>query len=135
MFDHVKHTHGKLRYYFEKKYTNKVYVPIDLHETQRMKRLLEEIGAMNYQVRIHYITKTVFYTIPSHPYITIAMDSMSTERRWTKENYKELIYALLDKYPYDICCTGVQLPAIFMNIVSLKCHPQRGSKIMQEKQG
>ena len=106
VFDHVKHTHGKLRYYFEKKYTNKVYVPIDLHETQRMKRLLEEIGAMNYQVRIHYITKTVFYTIPSHPYITIAMDSMSTERRWTKENYKELIYALLDIYPYDICCTG-----------------------------
>lgn len=106
VFDNVKHTHGRLRYYFERKYTNKIYVPIDLHETQRLKRLLKEVGVKDYQVRIHYISKSVTYTLPNRPYITIAMDSMSTERRWTKENYKELVHTLLDKYPYDICCTG-----------------------------
>lgn len=106
IFDDVKHTHGRLRYYFEKKYTNKIYVPIDLHETQRLKRLLKEVGVKNYQVQIHYIKKAVAYALPNRPYITIAMDSMSTERRWTKENYKNLVRVLLDKYPYAICCTG-----------------------------
>ncbi|NBI91022.1 lipopolysaccharide heptosyltransferase family protein [Lachnospiraceae bacterium] len=106
VFDNVKHTHGSLRYYFEKKYTDKIYVPVDLHETQRLKMLLKEIGVKDYHVRIHHIKKSVAYALPNRPYITIAMDSMSTERRWPRENYTELVHVLLDRYPYDICCTG-----------------------------
>lgn len=106
VFDNVKHTHGSIRYYFERKYTNKVFAPIDLHETQRLKMLIKRIGVENYEVQIHYIERKGAFETIQQPYITIAMDSMCMERRWPRESFKELMKLLLDKYPYDICCTG-----------------------------
>ena len=107
VFDDVKHTAGFFRYYFERYYTKKIKVPVDMHEFQRLKMLIQSLGERDYETAIHYIQPQILKAdIERQPYITIAMDSMCTQRRWEKEQYALLIDNLLEHYPYDIYCTG-----------------------------
>ena len=107
VFDDVKHIDGFFRYYFERYYTKKVKVPVDMHEFQRLKMLIQLFGEKDYKTAIHYIQpQTLKTNTERQPYITIAMDSMCTQRRWKKEQYALLVDNLLRSYPYDIYCTG-----------------------------
>ena len=107
VIDDVKHIDGFFRYYFERYYTKKVKVPVDMHEFQRLKMLIQLFGEKDYKTAIHYIQpQTLKTNTERQPYITIAMDSMCTQRRWKIEQYALLVDNLLRSYPYDIYCTG-----------------------------
>lgn len=78
-----------------------------MHEFQRLKMLIQLFGEKDYKTAIHYIQpQTLKTNTERQPYITIAMDSMCTQRRWKKEQYALLVDNLLRSYPYDIYCTG-----------------------------
>ena len=82
VFDDIRHTAGGLRYYFEKYYTNKIIAPMNMHEFQRLKLLVQALGEVKYETGIRFIKPTESVTSRKKPYITIAMDSMVTARRW-----------------------------------------------------
>lgn len=105
IFDDVKQEYGYIRHYFERYYTNKVMVPVDLHETQRLKLMLEQLGCHGHRTRISYIPKQM-ESLKRAPYITVAVDSMSTSRRWVSEKFVALIHKLLESYSYDVYLTG-----------------------------
>lgn len=109
VFDDIKRSYYRPKYFFEKAFTNRILVSIDVQEMQRYKIMLDEIGVRNYKVRIHHIKKletTQTLVKPERKYITIAMDSMTTERRWPADEFKKTVQALLKGYDYEICCTG-----------------------------
>lgn len=99
------------KFFFERAITNKIYVPIDTQEMQRYALMLKRIGIVNYKVHIHRILPISCKTLsaPKGKYITIAMDSNATERRWPSKNFKLLVTKLLKRYDYDICCTGTEI--------------------------
>lgn len=107
VFDKVKHTSGGLRYYFEKFYTNKIMAPIDMHEFQRLKLLVKDLGNTEYKAGIHYIKPAESCSDDRRrPYITIALDSMVTERRWPIEKYIQFGEYVLCNTDYYIYLTG-----------------------------
>lgn len=108
VFDDTKCEHGYFRHYFERYYTNKVMVPIDMQEAQRLKLLLEQLGCSGFQTSIQYIPVQMDYPERA-PYITVAVDSTSTQRRWVAEKFVALVSRLLEEYPYDVYLTGNQL--------------------------
>lgn len=58
-----------------------------MHEFQRLKMLIQLFGEKDYKTAIHYIQpQTLKTNTERQPYITIAMDSMCTQRRWKKNN-------------------------------------------------
>lgn len=105
IFDDVKQEYGYIRHYFERYYTNKVMVPVDLQETQRLKLMLEQLGCHGHRTRISYIPKQMEMSKLA-PYITVAVDSMSTSRRWVSEKFVALVHKLLELYSYDVYLTG-----------------------------
>ena len=108
VFDDINRNSLLPKFFFERVFTNKILVPIDMQEMRRYRIMLEQIGVKDYKIRIHKIPEQIceMPSLPENRYITIALDSMTTERRWPTDNYKETINALLDKYDFDICCTG-----------------------------
>ncbi len=114
VFDDIDRNPIKPKFFFERAFTKKIMVSIDTQEMRRYALMLEQIGIRDYKVKIHRtpIQKGTTLVKPKKEYITIAMDSMSPERRWPINNYEELIKKLLHEYKYDICCTGGATAAI-----------------------
>lgn len=107
VFDDVQRTAGVLRYYFEKFYTDKVMVPMDMHEFQRLKLLVRKLGGSDYKIRIHHIGSLEENMYSEYkPYITITLDSSLTQRRWSIEKFIEFIRYILDHTDYLVYLTG-----------------------------
>ncbi|MBQ7586830.1 MAG: hypothetical protein IJT37_02255 [Lachnospiraceae bacterium] len=102
--------------FIEKCYSNMVVSNVDMHETQRYKKLFMSVGVNDYQTSIHDLRGTLRTQnskyIPSNKYITIALDSMNPNRKWRLEKYSLLIEKLLQKYSYDIVLTGTNVNEI-----------------------
>ena len=95
-----------IRWYFERAYTKKVSANMIEHETLRLKKIIEYLGGENYKIAIFHIPVLCSYSIPSEKYITIAIDSLSTSRRWPSQSFAELSNMLINEYGYKICFTG-----------------------------
>lgn len=96
------------RTYFRRAYTNKITVDKDLHETRQLKLMLKQIGVNDHKVCITPIPPKG--EIPyMEKYITVSLDSMSTERRWPIERFIEFAQFVLDNTSYDVCLTGVSV--------------------------
>ena len=96
------------KYFLSRSYTNRLVVPIDMHQMQRSKLLIRAIGISDFQ--------TGFITIPPkgretrvNNYIVLSVDSANPVRGWAPENFIGLAGRLLERYPYDICLTGVNV--------------------------
>lgn len=94
------------RWYFERAYTLPIKVNVDVHETVRLRAILRHLGGENYKIRIHPIPKLCSFSGPSDEYVTITIDSMSTERRWNGSNFAELANLIIDRLGYRVCFTG-----------------------------
>ena len=104
----IEHNVGNLRWYFERKYTNPIYVPINTQEVWRQKLWLHEIGDDSYKVKIYHIDKQCDYDIPDSKYITVTLDSSSSKKRWNTEKFAELVNRITDETDYTVCFTGAQ---------------------------
>lgn len=109
VFDDIRHTAGGLRYYFEKYYTNKIIAPMNMHEFQRLKLLVQALGEVKYETGIRFIKPTESVTSRKKPYITIAMDSMVTARRWPIEKYIQFAEYVLENTDYLVYLTGSKI--------------------------
>ena len=96
------------RTYFRRAYTNKIMVDKDLHETQQLKLLLKQIGGIDHVVRITPIPPKEDIRFDGK-YITLALDSMSKERRWPVENFVSFAEYVLAHSDYDVYLTGTKL--------------------------
>lgn len=105
IFDDVDYKQGFFYHFFERYYTHKLFVPVDMHEAQRLKLLLKKLGCGDCCTKIQYIPVQMEYSECSD-YITIAVDSMATQRRWVSEKFVLLINRLLELYSYDVYLTG-----------------------------
>ena len=93
----IEHNVGNLRWYFERKYTNPIYVPINTQEVWRQKLWLHEIGDDSYKVKIYHIDKQCDYDIPDSKYITVTLDSSSSKKRWNTEKFAVLVNRIPDE--------------------------------------
>lgn len=91
-------------------YTYFISVPVNLHEIMRYRLLFEYIGVPHYTTKVFTIKAyNTSVILPNNHYITIAIDSMNTKRRWRLINFSELVKHLLHDYNYDICLTGTKV--------------------------
>lgn len=98
-----------------KAYKNRVAVPVDMHQTQRNKLLLKELGISDFQTEIISLPSNAQELPYTGDHIVLSVDSKNTARRWTAENFLRLADSLLKLYPYDIYMTGVNVePDVLM---------------------
>lgn len=90
-------------------YTNRIVVPLDMHQMQRNKLLIEKIGVSDFQTEIMEIPPRSLNLSRANSCIVVSVDSSDTKRRWTTDNFIELTKCLLERYPYDICLTGTSV--------------------------
>lgn len=102
----IEHNIGNLRWYFERAYTDKIYVPFNLHEMKRQQLIIKRIGGESYKTRIYPIKKLCDYSPIDEPYITISLDSASAQRIWEPEKFATIVNLIHDKYDYSVCFTG-----------------------------
>lgn len=86
-------------------YTNKIVIPLDMQQQQRDKMLLKRLGVQKYCVRIYPIPKVETYVVDCR-YITVAVDSSASYRRWPVSNFIEMIKRLRETYQCDLYITG-----------------------------
>ena len=92
-------------------YTDYVIVSPDIPYTESIRDVLMKLGVPYYKTKISYLPKQgKCKFIDRKNYITIAVDSMATARRWTAEHFIDLIQRLLNSYSYDIFLTGRSIP-------------------------
>ena len=94
-----------LKRFFSDCFTNKLIVPLDMQQQQRNKLLLERLGVQGFNVRIYPIPKLEDYAF-SETYITVAVDSSDSCRRWEADNFIDLIHRLESAFEHDIYITG-----------------------------
>lgn len=106
-FDDVQ-SHKGLRWYFQRAYTKRLVVSVDDHDTVRLKKIIQYFAGNDYgyKIKIHYVPKLCDYKVPQEKYITLAVDSFVTDRRWPAESFAELVNLLTDQYDYLVCFTG-----------------------------
>lgn len=96
----IEHNIGGTRWYFQKAYRTRILVDFNTQEVQRQKMMLNHLG-INYKVRIYPIKKLCDYRLPYEKYFTVTIDSASTFKRWSPQNFIELVNRLCegnDKY-------------------------------------
>lgn len=86
-------------------YTNRIVVPLDMQQQQRDKLLLEKLGVRDYCTRIYPIPKAGDCPA-AQPYVTVAVDSSSSYRRWDADNFIELVRGLREAYGCGVYITG-----------------------------
>lgn len=91
-----------------KVFTNRIIVSFDMNQMQRSKLLMKKIGISDFQTGIIAIPPK-YREVRSDSYIVFSVDSSNLVRRWAPENFIELAGKLLERYPYDIYLTGVNV--------------------------
>lgn len=86
--------------------TKKIIKAPGISETEDWKQLLQILEIPNNDLHITPIPKRCEKSIRQGEYVTISVDSLTTQRRWPIESFIELISGLLENYQYDICITG-----------------------------
>lgn len=91
-------------------YSHRICVSLDTPYTERMKRLLQELGVPPYERALIPLPSQCVLPKRDMPYCTITIDSMNVSRRWPTERFVELISLLLERHAFDIVLLGNQVP-------------------------
>ncbi|WP_298034583.1 glycosyltransferase family 9 protein [uncultured Dysosmobacter sp.] len=92
-------------------YTDYVTVSPDIPYTESIRDVLMKLGVPYYKTKISYLPKQgECKFMDRKKYITVAVDSMATARRWCAEYFIDLIQRLINSYSYDIVLTGRTVP-------------------------
>lgn len=87
---------------------------IELSGNQTQMQLSREfakyIGVKQYPIKVAKLPEKSVDLIMGNPYITIAVDARNLVKRWSCENYVELIRCLLADYSYEIVLVGDNVP-------------------------
>lgn len=102
----IEHNVGNLRWYFERAFSNSIYVPYNMQEAHRHKYIIRFLGNSDYKVRIYPIKKLCDFEGPDRDYITISVDSASTIKRWEANKFAQVANYIIENYKYTICLTG-----------------------------
>lgn len=115
VFDNLKHTAGETRniehnvgnarWYFQKAYKSPILVDYNTQEVARQKLILKQLG-IEYKVRVYPIRKLCEFECNDKKYFTVTVDSATQSKRWSPENFAELINRICGRYEYDVCITG-----------------------------
>ena len=74
--------------------------------------VLHWLGIVEYHYRFFALPKLSEHTAPFSQYITVAVDSSSSSRRWDSSKFINLIHTLLDKYETNVCIVGTNVDAV-----------------------
>lgn len=89
---------------------NITIVPQGCTHSERSRKLALAAGVPAYPIRILHIPQKINEPIlPKKRYITVAVDSTRSMRRWKPERFIELIWRLLEYFDYDVLITGNRL--------------------------
>lgn len=106
VFDLIKRKPG-IRYFFQRAYSNPIYIDYNIQEAQRFKKILCSLGIENPLVKLCHIEfGDSLCNAPKAPYITIALDAACTERRWVPEYFAEITNYIHRATKYDVIYTG-----------------------------
>ncbi len=94
------------RWFFERTYTDRLVADMNVHEQQRIKMILNHLGDQDYRVKLYHIEKLCDLSAPEKDYVTISIDSLSPQRRWTNEYFAQLCDSIIEEHGYSICLTG-----------------------------
>lgn len=89
-------------------YTNGLVLSTDMHQMLRSELLIKAIGISDLQAGFIAIPPKERETRASSC-VVLSVDSANPVRGWAPENFIELANRLLERYPYDICLTGVNV--------------------------
>lgn len=101
---------SKIYNVFADRYSTVIYENRKSREKDVLEKLVEAIGIKDYCMRILPIAETKEKIARHDKYITIAVDSQNSARRWPTDSFIALIMALLAIFEDDIVLTGSSLP-------------------------
>ena len=99
---------GLLIQMLSKQYTDIIVASQDINQMEYVKMAMIRLKVPDYYISIAHIPVQCKIK-HSKSYITIAVDSLRYERRWTSERFIELIEQLLILYDCDILITGTSV--------------------------
>lgn len=101
----IEHNVWGARWYFQRAYKSPIIVDYNTQEVVRQKLILKHLE-IDYKTRIYPIRKLSDWVCPDGKYFTVTVDSATLIKRWSPDNFAELINRICSNYEYKVCITG-----------------------------
>ncbi len=105
----IKFTKKVVYCLMKRSFNQVITVSDELKQMQFSKKMAKVMEVQDYPIKITHLPRQMEYNRYGERYITVAVDSSNSIRRWAIEKFIELIECLLKKYPFDVILVGVNV--------------------------